>query len=209
MVSEARELRELGEAGPLADVLARVREGRDGPVVVIVGRGNLASSANSVVSAAAALAGPGTLFLSALRRANVHGALDAGLAPGFLPGRVTFDAGRDWYNEQWGGVPKARGLDTEGILRAAADGQIDVLILLGADPVSDFPDATLAQNSANASPSAVVGSSRRHPVRASAASSDPSAAPAPSSRSTSRSNSFSSLRRCSPMIGSLMLWLSQ
>ena len=27
-------------------------------------------------------------FLSALRRGNVHGALDAGLAPGFLPGRV-------------------------------------------------------------------------------------------------------------------------
>ena len=32
-------------------------------------------------------------FLSLLRRGNVHGALDAGLAPGLLPGRTTLEAG--------------------------------------------------------------------------------------------------------------------
>ncbi len=69
------------------------------------------------------------LFLSALRRGNVHGALDAGLAPGFLPGRVTLDDGRDWFTERWGAVPAERGLDAEGILRAAADGKIRVLVL--------------------------------------------------------------------------------
>ena len=37
------------------------------------------------------------------------------------------------------------GLDTAGILRAAADGHIGCLILLGADPLSDFPDRGLAQ----------------------------------------------------------------
>jgi NADH-quinone oxidoreductase subunit G len=42
-------------------------------------------------------------------------------------------------------MPTATGLDTEGILRAAADGRIDVLVLLGADPLSDFPDADLAE----------------------------------------------------------------
>ena len=113
---------------------------------MIVGRGNLGAGADATVAAAASLRGPDTLFLSALRRGNVHGALDAGLAPGFLPGRVTLDAGRDWFTTRWGGVPKDRGLDAEGILRAAADGKIDVLILLGADPIADFPDATLAAN---------------------------------------------------------------
>ncbi len=37
---------------------------------------------------------PNARFLPALRRANVHGALDMGLAPGLLPGRVTLEDGR-------------------------------------------------------------------------------------------------------------------
>ena len=120
--------------------------GRDGDVVVVLGRPNLAEPANATVAAAAALAGlPNVRFLSALRRGNVHGALDAGLAPGLLPGRVMLDAGRAWFTAAWGGVPAATGLDAEGILRAAADGRIEVLVLLGADPVSDFPDADLAR----------------------------------------------------------------
>jgi NADH-quinone oxidoreductase subunit G len=128
------------------DEIARVAKGRSGPIVVVLGRPSLAESPAAVMRSAAALAGlPGVRFLSALRRANVHGALDAGLAPGFLPGRVTLDAGRDWYTDAWGGVPRQRGLDAEGILRAAADGKVRVLVLLGADPVCDFPDSTLAR----------------------------------------------------------------
>jgi predicted molibdopterin-dependent oxidoreductase YjgC len=42
-------------------------------------------------------------------------------------------------------VPAARGLDATAILRAAADGAIGCLILLGADPLSDFPDRRLAE----------------------------------------------------------------
>ncbi|HTK15339.1 MAG TPA: molybdopterin-dependent oxidoreductase, partial [Acidimicrobiia bacterium] len=89
---------------------------------------------------------PGVRFLSALRRGNVHGAMEAGLVPGFLPGRVTLDAGREWYTEAWGGsLPASRGLDAHGILEAAAAGKIEVLIILGSDPVADFPDADLAR----------------------------------------------------------------
>jgi NADH-quinone oxidoreductase subunit G len=36
-------------------------------------------------------------------------------------------------------------LDTTGILEAAADGRVDVLVLLGADPLTDFPDRDLAR----------------------------------------------------------------
>jgi NADH-quinone oxidoreductase subunit G len=133
------------------DAITRVSDGRDGPVVVVVGRGNLAAGADSVVGVAADLARVHDVrFLSTLRRGNVHGALDAGLAPGFLPGRTTLDAGREWFGERWGGVPAERGLDAEGILRAAGDGKIRVLVLLGSDPISDFPDATLARRAIDA-----------------------------------------------------------
>jgi NADH-quinone oxidoreductase subunit G len=106
----------------------------------------LAEPADATVAAAAALRNiPGVRFLSALRRSNVHGALDLGLAPGFLPGRVTLDAGRAWFEGAWGGAPASRGLDTQGMLAAAAEGRLQALVLLGADPLSDFPDRDLAR----------------------------------------------------------------
>jgi len=118
----------------------------DSPVVVL-GRPSLAEPASSVVAAAAELAKlPGVRFLSGLRRGNVHGAIDMGLAPGLLPGRVTLAEGRDWFaSNGWAKVPSTAGRDTEGILRAAADGELHALVLLGADPLSDFPDRELAR----------------------------------------------------------------
>src|SRR5258706_10234034 len=68
-----------------------------------------------------------------------------GLSPGLLPGRVTLDAGRQWFHEHWTTLPSTAGLDATGILTAAAEGRIDVLVLLGADPATDFPDHDLAQ----------------------------------------------------------------
>ena len=63
---------------------------------------------------------PDVSVLPALRRGNVVGALQLGLRP------------------------RAGGLDAAGVLGAAASGEIDLLILLGADPVADFPDSALA-----------------------------------------------------------------
>ncbi len=119
-----------------------------GPVTVILGRPNLGEASDGIEAAAAAIhaAHPEVRFLSALRRGNVHGALDMGLAPGLLPGRTTLDAAGDWYRKAgWTKVPAAEGLDAHGILEAAAAGKVDVLVLLGADPISDFPDRDLAQ----------------------------------------------------------------
>ena len=129
-----------------AAIAAAKRSIGDGPVTVIVGRGNLADSADVITAAAGALLDglDDVRFLSALRRGNVHGALDAGLAPGILPGRVGLDEGRAHFHETWSTVPSAAGLDTTGILQAAADGKLDVLVLLGADPLTDFPDTDLA-----------------------------------------------------------------
>ncbi|MDP1795286.1 MAG: NADH-quinone oxidoreductase subunit NuoG [Acidimicrobiales bacterium] len=91
--------------------------------VVILGRPSTAEAHNFVADAAAVLAAklPGAKFLSALRRANVHGALAAGLRP------------------------TGEGMDTGAMLRAAANGRLSTLVLLGADPASDVPDAGLAQ----------------------------------------------------------------
>ncbi len=128
------------------DAVRRAVEGRDGSVVVLLGRPSLAEAPDAVVRSAAALAElPNVRFLSALRRANVHGALDAGLCPGFLPGRVTLERAAGWFENAWGAVPVARGLDAGGTLAAAAQGRIRVLVLLGSDPIADFPDAALAR----------------------------------------------------------------
>ena len=92
-------------------------------VVVVVGRGNLAESADETMAALAALLeiNPDAKVLPALRRGNVVGALSVGMAPA--------DADHD-------------GLAT---LQAAADGKLELMILLGADPINDCPDADLAR----------------------------------------------------------------
>ncbi len=92
-------------------------------VVVVVGRGNLAESADETMAALAAVlaVNPDAKILPALRRGNVVGALSVGMAPA--------DADHD-------------GLAT---LRAAADGKLELLILLGADPINDCPDTDLAR----------------------------------------------------------------
>ena len=117
-----------------------------GPVTVVLGRASLSESADATVDAAVALSALGEVsFLSALRRGNIHGALDAGLAPGLLPGRTTLELGAPRFVDAWPGVPADVGHDTAGTLRAAEAGEIDTLILLGADPLNDFPDAELAR----------------------------------------------------------------
>jgi NADH-quinone oxidoreductase subunit G len=122
-------------------------------VVVVLGRSSLAESEESVAAAAAALARalPGARFLPALRRSNVFGALDMGLAPGLLPGRVSLDEGGAALGEVWGELP-ARGLGAAAMLEAAAAGELSMLVLLGADPIADFPDAALARRALSTVP---------------------------------------------------------
>ncbi len=120
-------------------------------VVVVAGRPSLAEDGALVAEALLELAHglPRARFLCALRRGNVRGALDMGLAPGLLPGRVTLEAGGDWYRAAWGSVPERRGLDTAGMLATAAGegpgAPLGALVLLGAEPLTDFPDRRLAR----------------------------------------------------------------
>lgn len=115
------------------------------PLTVIFGRSSLAESPDVVASVAAQIAEtyPHARFLPALRRGNVHGALEMGLAPGLLPGRTPLDGDGNWYRSIWGSVPTEKGSDTAGIIAKAAAGEIAVLVCLGADPVRDFPNKQL------------------------------------------------------------------
>jgi NADH-quinone oxidoreductase subunit G len=114
--------------------------------VVILGRPSLAESDDQVAAAARVLADlPNVAFLPVLRRGNVNGALDMGLAPGVLPGRVSLDEGRAWYERHWqASLPRSRGMGTAAMLEAASRGHLGALVLVGADPLRDFPDSTLA-----------------------------------------------------------------
>ena len=134
-----------GDAAEMARSLVESEAGEG--VVIVLGRPSLAEPAEQIAAAAAvfAAAWPKARFLPALRRANVHGAIDLGCAPGLLPGRVSLEGGRDWFTDRWGSAPAKRGLDTAGMLEAAASGELSTLVLLGADPLSDFPDRDLAR----------------------------------------------------------------
>jgi len=117
--------------GELGEARALIGEHGEG-VVFVVGRPNLAESARVVEGALRTLAEgfPLATFLPALRRANVNGALDMGLAPGLRPGR--------------GFEPDAVGRDCAAQLDALVTGEQRALILLGGDLLSNVLDVERA-----------------------------------------------------------------
>ncbi len=127
--------------------VAQASAALSGTISVVYGPGSISDDAalieRSLVHIAAAK--PDAMFLPCLHRGNIMGALDMGLAPGILPGRAPLGS----TPAGWDRAPEAEGLDTETCLRLAAAGGIDVVILLGCDPMTDFPDADLAEQAFN------------------------------------------------------------
>jgi NADH-quinone oxidoreductase subunit G len=90
----------------------------------------------------------GARFAYVTRRAGDRGALRAGVHPRLLPGGRRFDdpAERAEVEAVWGPIMATDpGRDAAGIAHACAEGQIDVLFVIGADPLRDHPDAALAR----------------------------------------------------------------
>jgi len=81
------------------------------------------------------------------RRAGDRGALRAGVHPGLLPGgrRTAVESERAEVEAVWGPVPAQPGCSTRQILEACAAREVDLLFLLGVDPLRDLPDAALAE----------------------------------------------------------------
>jgi NADH-quinone oxidoreductase subunit G len=110
-----------------------IGESGDG-VVFVVGRPNAAESSAVIEHAIRALASqfPAATFLPALRRANVMGALDMGLAPRLRPGRG-FDGQSD-------------GRDTLAQLEALRTGEQTALLMLGGCVLGNVLDVVGARD---------------------------------------------------------------
>ena len=128
--------------------MAAVREALgEGPVVAIVGRPGLGDDsrlAEAVLAFASGL--PDATLMPVTRRSNVYGALDMGLDPGLLPGRaaVSDSGARGALAGHWGSLPEAPGRNATGIIEGLISGDVKGLVLLGADPVADFVEPSLA-----------------------------------------------------------------
>jgi NADH-quinone oxidoreductase subunit G len=138
---------EQAAEGSLAAELLRALE-EAGPDAVILAGHRLGAVPGAVAKVTARAARSGARFALVSRRAGDRGALGMGLHPGLLPGgrSVADEDQRAKVEVAWGGLlPGAPGRDTAGILEAAARRELDVLFLVGVDPLRDFPDATLAR----------------------------------------------------------------
>jgi NADH-quinone oxidoreductase subunit G len=147
-------------AGSGPEVLRKISQGEDefaavgemlsmGPVVALVGRTSL-SEDSRLVEAIAAFAGtlPEARVLPLLLRGNVFGALDMGLSPNLLPGRVSAGDAESVgiFEDHWGPIPEGPGKGTMEMLASLVDGDLKAVVLAGADPVRDCPDPQVASD---------------------------------------------------------------
>ena len=131
-----------------ADEAARRRArgaARGGTAAGVVIAGEHPGAADAALAAAEHT---GARFVLATRRAGDRGALAAGVHPALGPGgrRLDDPGERDELEPVWGPVmTTGPGRDTIDIVRAAAARELDVLYLVGVDPLRDVPDAALAR----------------------------------------------------------------
>jgi NADH-quinone oxidoreductase subunit G len=159
-------LAQLGEFLPWEDdsgLWAALREAGEDAVVLAgprVAEAEVGSGGLGGAEAWAARASEtGARFAFVSRRAGERGALRAGLHPELLPGgrRVADGSGRGQVETTWRSeIPGERGRDAGGILGAAARREIEVLYLVGVDPLTDFPDQELVRSALANTPFTVV-----------------------------------------------------
>jgi NADH-quinone oxidoreductase subunit G len=149
---EADVLEQLLESRSEDDQIGRIGQALAGArdQAVILAGPRLADSTGAMGMAVTAATSLGSRFALLARRAGDRGALRGGVHPGLLPGgRLVNDpADRGEVEEVWGGtLPTEAGRDTRAILEAAARRELDILYLVGVDPLTDYPDAQLARTS--------------------------------------------------------------
>ncbi|MHA6760740.1 NADH-quinone oxidoreductase subunit G [Streptacidiphilus sp. PAMC 29251] len=147
--TEAEWLEALSDGDPLdGDAGAAAAALREPGAVLIVGE-RLAGVPGALSAAIRLARSTGARLAWIPRRAGERGAVEAGALPGLLPGGrpVTDPAARAETAAAWGLTPEqlpARfGRDTAGILTAAANGDLDALVVGGVDP-ADLADPVAA-----------------------------------------------------------------
>ena len=154
------------DAGGSDEVVADAAQalGQDGAVIVV---GERLATVPGALSAAVRLAeATGARLAWVPRRAGDRGAVEAGCLPNLLAGgRPLADAdARSELASQWGvdALPEGAGRNTDEILRAAAAGEI-ALVLGGVD-VRDLPDPELALEALENAPFVISLELRESPV---------------------------------------------
>lgn len=145
-VSALARIHDAGDGEGLEDRIARALADAGENAVVLAGPG--LGEHRLAADVALALAGRhGARFALLSRRAGDRGALRVGVHPALLPGgrRIADEAERAEVEAVWGSVPAEPGRTAMEVLEAAADRRIDVLFLVGVDPLRDVPDAALAR----------------------------------------------------------------
>ncbi|HWL91634.1 MAG TPA: NADH-quinone oxidoreductase subunit NuoG [Actinomycetota bacterium] len=129
-----------GGADPAMDeALEALRAAGDAAVVIAGERSGAADAAQ------AHLLGSGARFAYVTRRAGDRGALRAGVHPSLLPGGRALDEAGAVESRWMTAIGREPGRDAKAILEACANREIDVLYLVGVDPLRDFPDGALAR----------------------------------------------------------------
>jgi len=133
-----------GDAGH--DLAAAAQALRQPGAVILVGE-RLAEVAGALSAAVRLAEQTGASLAWIPRRAGERGAIEAGALPVLLPGGrlVTDVSARGEVARAWGAasLPAEPGRDTGQILAAAADGELDALVIGGVDP-DDLPDPRAA-----------------------------------------------------------------
>jgi len=147
-----------GGSGPAAaggEMAAALRAALRADGAIILAGERLAEVPGALSAAARLAEVTGARLAWIPRRAGERGAIEAGALPGLLPGGrpVADPAARAEVARAWGvaSLPGWPGRDTAQILAAAADGDIEALVIAGVDP-GDLPDPAAALAAMEATP---------------------------------------------------------
>jgi NADH-quinone oxidoreductase subunit G len=107
-----------------------------GKVVAIVGQASLADAPELAESVAGFVRDQAATpkIMPLVERANTYGALDMGLSPDLLPGRVAYGAQQ---LEAWGDLPDEAGRDSMSVIAGLQAEELRAVLLVGADPVGN------------------------------------------------------------------------
>ncbi len=146
--TETEWLEALAEGDPLDGDAGRAAEALRQPGAVVLVGERLAGVPGALSAAVLLSRATGARLAWIPRRAGERGAVEAGALPGLLPGGrpVTDPEARAETAAAWGiaGIPARFGRDTNGILTAAANGDLEALVVGGVD-TTDLPDPAAAE----------------------------------------------------------------
>jgi len=146
--TEAEWLEALGEGDPLDGDAGLAAEALRRPGAVVLVGERLAAVPGALSAAVRLSRATGARLAWIPRRAGERGAVEAGALPGLLPGGrpVTDQDARAETATAWGiaQIPARYGRDTNGIVTAAANGDLEALVVGGVE-LADLPDPAAAE----------------------------------------------------------------